>query len=159
MNTYNGQLEGKGLRIGMVASRFNHLIVEKLVEGAEDCLLRHGVAADHIDLIMVPGAFEVPLAAKKMAMSGRYEAVIGLGAVIRGATAHYELVCSEVAKGIAQVSLETELPVIFGVVTTDTIEQALERAGTKHGNKGFEAAMTAIEMANVLNLIKAIDKP
>lgn len=154
MNLIQGNLISKELKIGIVASRFNEFIVSKLVSGAEDGLRRHGVEEGDIDIAWAPGAFELPFVAKKMAKSGRYDAVICLGAVIRGATSHYDYVCSEVSKGIANVSLETEIPVIFGVVTTDTIEQAIERAGTKAGNKGFDAAVTAIEMANLLQNIR-----
>jgi 6,7-dimethyl-8-ribityllumazine synthase len=151
MNLIQGNLTAQGLKIGIAASRFNEFIVSKLISGAEDGLVRHGVDGEHIDLVWVPGAFELPFAAKKMAASGNYDAVICLGAVIRGSTSHYELVCSEVAKGIASVGLSGPIPVIFGVLTTDTIEQAVERAGTKAGNKGFDAAVSAIEMANLMN--------
>ncbi|MDD5952244.1 MAG: 6,7-dimethyl-8-ribityllumazine synthase [Oscillospiraceae bacterium] len=150
MRTIEGNLIAKGLKIGICASRFNEFIVSKLIGGAEDALLRHGVCGDDIDLVWVPGAFELPLAAKKLANSGKYDAVICLGAVIRGSTSHYDYVCAEVSKGVATVSLNSEVPVAFGVLTTDTIEQAIERAGTKAGNKGFDAAVTAIEMANLL---------
>ena len=150
MKTLEGNYCGKGLKIGIVGSRFNEFIVSKLVSGAEDCLVRHGVDSDDISLAWVPGAFEIPVIAKKMAESGKYDAVICLGAVIRGATTHYDYVCAEVSKGIAQVSLETGIPVMFGVVTTDTIQQAIERAGTKAGNKGYDCAVSAIEMANLL---------
>ena len=153
MNILKGNLVAKDLKIGIVASRFNEFIVSKLVSGAEDGLCRHGVTDESIDLMWVPGAYELPFAAKKMVKSQKYDAVICLGAVIRGATSHYDLVCAEVSKGIANVSLESEIPVIFGVVTTDTIEQAIERAGTKSGNKGFDCAMTAIEMANLMKTI------
>ena len=135
--------------MAIVASRFNEIITNKLVGGAEDCLLRHGVAADDITLAWVPGAFEIPLVAKKLAKSGQYDAIICVGAVIRGATSHYDYVCAEVSKGIANVSLNSDIPVMFGVLTTDTIEQAIERAGTKAGNKGFECAEGAIEMVNL----------
>lgn len=150
MRTIEGNLIAKGLKIGICASRFNEFIVSKLIGGAEDALLRHGICGDDIDLVWVPGAFELPLAAKKLANSGKYDAVICLGAVIRGSTSHYDYVCAEVSKGVATVSLNSEVPVAFGVLTTDTIEQAIERAGTKAGNKGFDAAVTAIEMANLL---------
>lgn len=150
MKTFEGSLLGKGLKVGIIVGRFNEFIGSKLVVGAEDALLRHGVSKDDISLTWVPGAYEIPLIAKKLAKSEKYDAVICLGAVIRGATSHYDLVAGEVAKGIAQVSLESEIPVIFGVLTTDTIEQAIERAGTKAGNKGFEAGMTAIEMGNLI---------
>ncbi len=150
MNLIQGNLIAQGLKIGITASRFNEFIVSKLIDGAEDGLLRHGAAAEDIDLVWVPGAFELPFAAKKMAGSGKYDAVICLGAVIRGSTSHYDLVCAEVSKGIANVGLSGKVPVIFGVLTTDTIEQAVERAGTKSGNKGFDAAVSAIEMANLM---------
>ena len=154
MKLLEGMYEGKGLRIAIVAARFNEFIVSKLVGGAEDALLRHGVLTDDIDLAWVPGAFEIPLIAKKMAESGKYDAVICLGAVIRGATGHYEYVCAEVSKGIATVGLETGVPVLFGVLTTDNLEQAIERAGTKSGNKGYDAACSAIEMVNLLRNIE-----
>lgn len=140
---------GTGLRVGIVAGRFNELIVSKLVGGALDALRRHGVEEEQVDVAWVPGAFEIPLIAKKMAESGRYDAVVTLGTVIRGSTPHFDYVCSETAKGVASLSLSTGIPVIFGVLTTDTIEQAIERAGTKAGNKGWEAAAAAIEMANL----------
>ena len=151
MKVLEGVYCGTGKKMAIVASRFNEIITNKLVGGAEDCLLRHGVAADDITLAWVPGAFEIPLVAKKMALSGKYDAVICLGAVIRGATSHYDYVCAEVSKGIATAGMSTEVPVIFGVVTTDNIEQAYERAGTKAGNKGYDAAVTAIEMANLFD--------
>ncbi len=146
---YEGNLIGQGLKIGIVAARFNEFITTKLIEGALDALRRHGVEEGNVELAWVPGSFEIPFAAKRMAESGRYEAVITLGAVIRGATAHFDFVANEVAKGVASVGLSSGVPVIFGVLTTDTIEQAIERAGTKAGNKGFEAAVSAIEMANL----------
>ena len=149
MKVLEGVYCGTGKKMAIVASRFNEIITNKLVGGAEDCLLRHGVAADDITLAWVPGAFEIPLVAKKMALSGKYDAVICLGAVIRGATSHYDYVCAEVSKGIAAVSLEAQIPVMFGVVTTDNIEQAIERAGTKAGNKGYDCALGAIEMINL----------
>ena len=149
MRTLEGHVVAEGIKIGIVAARFNEFIVSKLVSGAQDGLVRHGVNDDDIDLAWVPGAFEIPLVAKKMAKSGKYDAVICLGAVIRGATSHYDYVCAEVSKGIANVSLETETPVMFGVVTTDNIEQAIERAGTKAGNKGYDCALGAIEMINL----------
>ncbi|CAN5773684.1 6,7-dimethyl-8-ribityllumazine synthase [soil metagenome] len=156
MTVYEGMLTGRGLRFGVVVGRFNEFVSGKLLEGARDALVRHEVADDDIDVAWVPGSFEIPLAAKHLAGSGRYDAVICLGAVIRGATAHFDYVAAEVSKGVASVGLETGVPVIFGVLTTDTIEQAIERAGTKAGNKGFEAAVSAIEMANLLkNLDKA----
>lgn len=151
MKTFEGNFIAKGLRFGIIAGRFNEFIGGKLIAGALDALKRHGVEESDIELMWVPGAFEIPLAAKKMAKSQKYDGVICLGAVIRGSTPHFDYVASEVSKGIASVSLETEIPVIFGVLTTDTIEQAIERAGTKAGNKGYDAAMTAIEMVNLLN--------
>lgn len=155
MNVIQGNLTAEGLKIGIAASRFNEFIVSRLIGGAEDGLLRHGAAAESIDLVWVPGAFELPFAAQKLALSGRYDAVICLGAVIRGSTSHYDLVCAEVSKGIASVGLSSQVPVIFGVVTTDTIEQAIERAGTKAGNKGFDAAVSAIEMANLMKAMNS----
>ena len=149
MKLLEGMYEGKGLRVAIVAARFNEFIVNKLVGGAEDCLRRHGVADEDITLAWVPGAFEIPLAAKKIAKSGKYDAVICVGAVIRGATSHYDYVCAEVSKGIASVSLETEIPVMFGVLTTDTIEQAIERAGTKAGNKGYDCALGALKLCSL----------
>ncbi len=145
-----GQLIGKGKRFGIVVSRFNDFITEKLLGGAMDGLLRTGVKESDIQVIKVPGAFEIPLAAKKVVQTGNYDAIICLGAVIRGATPHFDYVCAEVSKGVAQVSLESEVPVIFGVVTTDSVEQAIERAGTKSGNKGWHAAISAVEMANLM---------
>jgi 6,7-dimethyl-8-ribityllumazine synthase len=147
---YQGMLLGKGLKFALVVSRFNEFISKKLLEGAQDALIRHDVTADNIDIAWVPGSFEIPLVAKKLAQTKKYDAVICLGAVIRGNTPHFEYIASEVAKGIATVGLETGIPVTFGVLTTENIEQAVERAGTKDGNKGFEAAMNAIEMANVM---------
>jgi len=146
---FEGVLLGKGLKFGLVASRFNEFITRKLAEGAQDALLRHGVSEDDIEIAWVPGTFEIPLVAKKLALTKRYDAVICLGAVIRGATPHAEYIASEVTKGIAKVGLDTGLPVIYGVITADTLEQAIERSGTKAGNKGFQAAMSAIEMANL----------
>lgn len=148
MNKIEGNLIGSGIKVGIVAARFNEFIVSKLISGAEDGLVRHGVDGNAIDLVWVPGAFEIPLMAKKMADSKKYDAVICLGAVIKGSTSHYDYVCSEVSKGVASVGLSTGVPTIFGVLTTDNIEQAIERAGTKAGNKGYDAACTAIEMAN-----------
>jgi 6,7-dimethyl-8-ribityllumazine synthase len=145
-----GDLSGKGLKIGIVAARFNDFITSRLTDGALDGLQRHGVADADIEIVRVPGAYEIPLAARMLAQSRKFDAVICLGAVIRGATPHFEYVSAEVSKGVASVSLETGLPVIFGVLTTDTIEQAIERAGTKSGNKGWDAAISAIEMANVM---------
>lgn len=150
MNIIQGNLIAQGLRIGIAASRFNEFIVSKLIGGAQDSLERHGVDPSQMDLVWVPGAFELPLAAQKMAKSGKYDAVLCLGAVIRGSTPHFDYVCAEVSKGVAHVSLESQIPVVFGVLTTDSIEQAIERAGTKAGNKGSDAAVTAIEMANLL---------
>lgn len=153
MKVLEGFYEGKGLKIAIVASRFNEFITNKLVGGAEDCLRRHNVDENDITLAWVPGAFEIPLAAKKLAKSGNYDAVICVGAVIRGATSHYDYVCAEVSKGIASVSLQTEIPVLFGVLTTDTIEQAIERAGTKAGNKGYDCAMSALELVQLLRKV------
>jgi 6,7-dimethyl-8-ribityllumazine synthase len=150
MKTFEGNLIAKGLKFGIIVGRFNEFIGGKLLNGAIDALKRHGVEEEDIEIAWVPGAFEIPLVSKKMAKSGDYDAVICLGAVIRGATPHFDYVSGEVSKGIASVSLETEVPVIFGVLTTDSIEQAIERAGTKSGNKGYDAAVTAIEMANLL---------
>ena len=147
---FEGLLLGKGLRFGLVVSRFNEFITKKLLEGAQDALLRHGVNQADIEVAWVPGSFEIPLIAKKLAQSKKYNAVICLGAVVRGGTPHFEYVAAEVSKGIAKVSLETGLPVAYGVIIADTLEQAIERAGTKMGNKGFEAAENAIEMANLL---------
>ncbi|ENH96362.1 6,7-dimethyl-8-ribityllumazine synthase [Gracilibacillus halophilus YIM-C55.5] len=152
-NTFEGNFVGTGLKVGIVAGRFNEFITGKLVEGAQDALKRHGVATDDVDIAWVPGSFEIPLAAQKMAASKKYDAVITLGTVIRGSTPHFDYVSGEVSKGVSNVAMETGLPVIFGVLTTDTIEQAIERAGTKAGNKGAEAAVSAIEMANLLNNI------
>ena len=147
---FEGMLLGKGLKFGLVVPRFNDFISRRLVEGAQDALLRHGVSEEDIEIAWVPGSFEIPLIAKKLAQTKRYDAVICLGAVIRGGTPHFEYIASEVAKGIANVGLETGLPIIYGVITADTLEQAIERAGTKEGNKGFEAAVSAIEMANLV---------
>ena len=151
---FEGKLEAKGLKFGIVVSRFNSFISERLLEGAIDALVRHGASDADISVARVPGAFEIPLAAKKLAGSGSYDAVICLGAVIRGSTPHFDYVASEVSKGVASVSLESNVPIAFGVLTTDTIEQAVERAGTKAGNKGFEAAVTAIETVNLFKAIK-----
>ncbi|MCE5200200.1 MAG: 6,7-dimethyl-8-ribityllumazine synthase [Armatimonadota bacterium] len=150
---YEGQLIAKDLKFGIIASRFNEFITNKLLEGALDGLKRHGASDDDLEIAWVPGAFEIPVIAKKMASSGKYDAVICLGTVIRGSTPHFDYVASEVSKGIAQVGLSTGVPTIFGVLTTDSIEQAIERAGTKAGNKGFGAAESAIEMANLLRSI------
>lgn len=153
MKTYEGQLVAGNEKFCIILSRFNDFIGSKLLEGALDELKRHGVSEDNIDIVKVPGAFEIPITAMKFAKAGKYNAIITLGAVIKGATAHFDYVSAEVSKGIAQVSLQTGVPVIFGVLTTDNIEQAIERAGTKAGNKGSEAAKSAIEMANLLKLI------
>ncbi len=150
MTTYEGNLVGTGLKVALVASRFNELLSARLVSGAMDALTRHDVAESDIDTAWVPGAFELPLVAKELADSGRYDAVVALGVIIRGGTPHFEYVASEVSKGIAKASLDSGVPVAFGVITADTIEQAVERAGTKQGNKGWEAASAAIEMANLL---------
>ena len=153
MNIISGLFNESDIRVGIIASRFNEVIVSKLIDGAADGLARHGVDMDKVDLAWVPGAFEIPLAAKKMAESGKYDAVICLGAVIRGSTSHYDYVCNEVSKGVAQVGMSTGVPTIFSVVTTENIEQAIERAGTKAGNKGADGAMAAMEMANLLKNI------
>ncbi|MFQ3548914.1 MAG: 6,7-dimethyl-8-ribityllumazine synthase [Armatimonadota bacterium] len=149
-NVFEGQLVATGLKFGIVVSRFNEFITNKLLGGALDCLRRHGASDNDIEVAWVPGAYEIPLAALKMAESNKYDAVICLGAVIRGSTPHFDYVASEVSKGVAQVSMTTRVPTIFGVITTDSIEQAIERAGTKSGNKGSDAASSAIEMANLL---------
>jgi 6,7-dimethyl-8-ribityllumazine synthase len=151
---FEGRLIGEGLRFGVVVSRFNEFITNKLLGGAIDALVRHGVSEQDVDVAWCPGAFEIPLVAKRLAKSGRYDAVLCLGAVIRGSTPHFDYVAAEVSKGVAHVSLESDVPCIFGVLTTDTIEQAIERAGTKAGNKGFDAAVTGIEMANLLRSIE-----
>ena len=153
MNVYEGKLVSKGIKVGIVVARFNEFIGSKLLGGAIDGLKRHDVKEEDIDVAWVPGAFEIPLIAAKMAKLGKYDAVICLGAVIRGSTTHYDYVCSEVSKGVAHVSLQSEIPVIFGVLTTEYIEQAIERAGTKAGNKGYDCALTAIEMVNLINEI------
>jgi 6,7-dimethyl-8-ribityllumazine synthase len=150
MKTYEGKLIAKDTKVGIIVGRFNEFIGSKLLSGAIDALKRHGADEENIELAWVPGAFEIPLAAKKMVKTGKYDAVICLGAVIKGSTPHFDYVSAEVTKGIAHVSLDAEIPVIFGVLTTDTIEQAIERAGTKAGNKGFDAAVTAIEMIDLL---------
>ncbi|HHB6155922.1 TPA: 6,7-dimethyl-8-ribityllumazine synthase [Staphylococcus aureus] len=152
---FEGKLIGKDLKVAIVVSRFNDFITGRLLEGAKDTLIRHDVNEDNIDVAFVPGAFEIPLVDKKLASSGNYDAVITLGCVIRGATSHYDYVCNEVAKGVSKVNDQTNVPVIFGILTTESIEQAVERAGTKAGNKGAEAAVSAIEMANLLKSIKA----
>ncbi|APH14692.1 TPA: 6,7-dimethyl-8-ribityllumazine synthase [Clostridium botulinum] len=153
MKIYEGKLTAEGLKVGIIVSRFNEFITSKLLAGSIDCLKRHGAKEDNIEICWVPGAFEIPVIAKKMASKGKYDAVICLGAVIRGATPHFDYVSSEVSKGVAHVSLDKEVPVIFGVLTTDTIEQAIERAGTKAGNKGYDAAMSAIEMSNLIKIL------
>ncbi len=150
MNVVEGKLVATGIKVGIVASRFNEFIVSKLIGGAVDGLVRHDVKEEDITLAWVPGAFEIPLAAQKMAQSGKYDAVIALGTVIRGSTSHYDYVCNEVSKGVAQVGLQTGVPVMFGIVTTENIEQAIERSGTKAGNKGYDCALGAIEMINLI---------
>ncbi len=150
---FEGELVGRGLRFAVVVSRFNEFISSRLLGGAKDALVRHGVPEENLDVAWVPGAFEIPLVAKKLAQSGEYSGIICLGAVIRGATPHFDYVAAEVSKGIAHVGLETGVPVVFGVITADNLEQAIERAGTKSGNKGFDAATSAIEMANLLRRI------
>lgn len=155
MKVFEGKLVSEHIRVGIVCARFNEFIVSKLLSGCQDTLLRHGVQAEDIAVAWVPGAFEIPLIASKMAKSGKYDAVIALGAVIRGSTSHYDYVCSEVSKGVAGVALNSDIPVMFGVLTTDTIEQAIERAGTKAGNKGAECAQGAIEMVNLIRALEA----
>ena len=150
IHVLEGYVIGQGMKIGIVAARFNEFIVSKLLSGAVDGLVRHGVEEDNITAAWVPGAFEIPLMAEKMAQSGKYDAIICVGAVIRGSTSHYDYVCNEVSKGIAQVGLKSGIPVLFGVVTTENIEQAIERAGTKAGNKGYDCALSAIEMVNLM---------
>lgn len=155
MKTLEGKLVAENMKVGIVAARFNEFITSKLVGGAMDGLTRHGVPEENVALAWVPGAFEIPLIASKMAQSGKYDAIICLGAVIRGSTSHYDYVCSEVSKGIATVSLQSQVPVLFGVLTTDNIEQAIERSGSKAGNKGYDCALSAVEM---VNLIRTIEK-
>lgn len=155
MKRFEGKLVSENIRVGVVCARFNDFIVSRLLAGCEDTLLRHGVREEDIAVAWVPGAFEIPLIASKMAKSGKYDAVIALGAVIRGSTSHYDYVCSEVSKGVASVSLETGVPVMFGVLTTENIEQAIERAGTKAGNKGYDCALGAVEMVNLIREIDA----
>lgn len=155
MKTFEGKLVSKQIKVGIVAARFNEFITGKLLSGAIDALRRHDVRDEDIHIAWVPGAFEIPLIASKMAKSGKYDAVLCLGAVIRGSTSHYDYVCSEVSKGIAQVSLSSHIPVMFGVVTTENIEQAIERAGTKAGNKGYDSAVSAIEMVNLIRELEA----
>ena len=154
MKTFEGNLVAQNMKVALVAARFNEFITSKLIGGAMDGLTRHGVQEEDISLAWVPGAFEIPLIASKMAASGKYDAVICLGAVIRGSTSHYDYVCAEVSKGIAQVSLQSQVPVLFGVLTTDTIEQAIERAGTKAGNKGYDCALSAVEMVNLIREVE-----
>ena len=155
MKIYEGKLVSEGIKVGVVCARFNDFLVSKLLSGCEDGLLRRGVRGEDISVAWVPGAFEIPLVAKKMAESGKFDAVIALGAVIRGSTSHYDYVCAEVSKGVAHAALGSGVPVMFGILTTDTIEQAVERAGTKAGNKGAECAQGAIEMVNLLRAMKA----
>jgi 6,7-dimethyl-8-ribityllumazine synthase len=157
MPVYEGSFDGRGLKVAIVVSRFNDFITRRLFEGALDALSRHGVEDEDVTVAWVPGAVEIPLVAKKLAASGDYDAVIALGTVIRGATSHYDYVCSMVASGVASASLETGVPIVFGVLTTDTIEQAVERAGTKAGNNGFNAAVSAIEMANLLRQLNSTE--
>jgi len=154
-NIIEGNLNAKGYRFGIVVSRFNDFICAKLVDGAVDALIRHGASADDITIIKVPGAFEIPSAARQLCMSGRFDSIICLGAVIRGATPHFDYIASEVSKGVAALSLKFDIPVTFGVLTTDTLEQAIERAGSKSGNKGFESAVSAVEMTNLFYNIKS----
>lgn len=154
MNLLEGNVIGNNLKIGIVASRFNEFIVSKLIGGAEDALVRHGVDTENVDLAWVPGAFEIPVVAQKMAQSGKYDAILCLGAVIKGSTSHYDYVCAEVSKGVAAVGMNTGVPTLFGILTTDNIEQAIERAGTKAGNKGYDAACSAIEMVNLMRKIE-----
>jgi 6,7-dimethyl-8-ribityllumazine synthase len=149
MRTYQGKLIGKGLRFAIVVSRFNEVVTQKLLEGALDCLIRHDVQEDDIDVLWTPGSFEIPVTAKKLASSGKYNAIICLGCLIRGDTPHFDFLSAEVTKGVAQVALEYSLPVAFGILTADTLEQAIERSGAKQGNKGFQAALSALEMANL----------
>lgn len=153
MRRVEGNVVASNIKVGVVAARFNEFIVSKLVSGAQDALIRHGVNDDDITIAWVPGAFEIPLVAQKMASTGKYDAVICLGAVIKGSTTHYDYVCAEVSKGVASIGLSTGVPTIFGILTTDNIEQAIERAGTKAGNKGYDAACTAIEMVNLIKNI------
>ena len=155
MNVFEGKVVSENIKIGIVAARFNEFITSKLLGGALDGLKRHNVNENDIDVAWVPGAFEIPLIAKKMANSGKYDAVICLGAVIRGSTSHYDYVCNEVSKGIAAVSMNSDIPVMFGVITTENIEQAIERAGTKAGNKGYDCALSAVEMVNLIREIEA----
>jgi 6,7-dimethyl-8-ribityllumazine synthase len=158
MNIFEGKITADNIKIGIVAARFNEFIVSKLLSGALDCLKRHDVDDNNIDVAWVPGAFEIPLIAQKMAKSQKYDAIICLGAVIRGSTSHYDYVCNEVSKGVAQVSLNSGIPVLFGVLTTENIEQAIERAGTKSGNKGFDCALSALEMVSLIKNLKEDNK-
>jgi 6,7-dimethyl-8-ribityllumazine synthase len=158
MNIFEGKITADNIKIGIVAARFNEFIVSKLLSGALDCLKRHDVDDNNIDVAWVPGAFEIPLIAQKMAKSQKYDAVICLGAVIRGSTSHYDYVCNEVSKGAAQTALNTGVPVLFGVLTTENIEQAIERAGTKSGNKGFDCALSALEMVSLIKNLKEDNK-
>ncbi len=151
---YEGKLIGEGLKVGIVVARFNEFITNKLLGGALDALVRHGVREEDVEVAWVPGSFEIPLVTKRLAQSGRYDAVLCLGAVIRGSTPHFDYVAAEVSKGVAQVAMAATIPVIFGVLTTDTVEQAIERAGTKAGNKGFDAALSAVELANLLRTMR-----
>lgn len=155
MAVYEGDLIGSGLKVGIVVSRFNELLSSRLLGGAQDALARHDVKPEDVDVAMVPGAFEIPLAARRMAASGRYDAVVALGVIIRGGTPHFEYVAAEAAKGVAAASIETGVPVVFGIITADSIEQAVERAGTKSGNKGWDAALAAIEMAKLFKAMPA----
>jgi len=156
IKTYNGQLDGKGQKHAIVVSRFNELITSKLLDGALDCFIRHGVTEKDVIINWVPGSFEIPYAAQKLALSKKFDSIVCLGALIRGHTPHFEYIASEVAKGVAQVSLETHLPVVFGIITADTLDQAIERAGTKAGNKGWDAALSAIEMVDLYRQIDAL---
>jgi 6,7-dimethyl-8-ribityllumazine synthase len=155
MKVYEGKLSGKGKKFGVVLSRFNHFIGERLLEGVTDCLLRHEVDSNSIEVFKVPGAFEIPAVAARLAKTKRFDAIICIGAVIRGDTPHFDYIASQVSKGILEASISSEIPVIFGIITADTIEQAIERAGTKQGNKGFDAAMSALEMADLTGVIKS----
>ncbi|SNZ12174.1 6,7-dimethyl-8-ribityllumazine synthase [Hydrogenobacter hydrogenophilus] len=154
MKKYEGMLSAEGIRFGIVASRFNHLLVDRLIESAVDCIVRHGGSQDNIHIARVPGSWEIPLIAKEMALKQDIDAVIALGVLIRGQTPHFDYIASEVSKGLALISLEVRKPVSFGIITADSLEQAIERAGTKHGNKGWEAALSAIEMANLLKSLR-----
>jgi len=154
MNFIEGKLDASGLKFAIIISRFNEFITTRLLSGAEDCLVRHGATEEQIDVAWVPGAMEIPLIAQELAKSGKYDSILCLGCVIRGATPHFDYVAAEVSKGVAQTSLKTGVPVIFGVITSDTIEQAIERAGTKSGNKGWDAALSGIEMAQLFNQIR-----